>query len=540
MHQRTLALCLTLLLAACGGGTSEAPVAPPGTPPVTPPTTLPQTYVPSGRSTAGDVFVHLFEWRWNDIALECEQFLGPAGYKAVQVSPPSEHALIRTGGAFFPWWQRYQPVSYRLDNSRSGTAAEFRSMVSRCRAANVDIYVDAVINHMTAGAGTGSAGSVYSKYSYPDVPWTATDFHSPCGINSYNSASEVQNCELVGLADLATGLGGVRDRIAAYLTALHAIGVAGFRIDAAKHMRAVDLDAIIQRVNAQAISAGRSRPYVFLEVINNPGEAVTAEQYYGVGNASGGAADITDFLYGYRLSDVYYNRNAATLAGFLDRITTGLLPSDKSVVFVDNHDNQRGSNLSYADLPYAQAVALMLAVPQGYPAVMSSFGFDRTSQNGRDAGPPSDAGGVTESVFNGTTSRCTGTVGSPQLRSWICEHRIPLIAQMVAFRKATAGAPMSDCGRGQWALGGEPNRVAICRDGSGFAAFSRTNTDNTVTLQTRLPAGSYCNVGRFVYTAGSGGTPASCSGAPIVVAVDGTASVPLPPFGTVALHVRAR
>lgn len=24
--------------------------------------------------------VHLFEWKWNDIAAECERFLGPAGY----------------------------------------------------------------------------------------------------------------------------------------------------------------------------------------------------------------------------------------------------------------------------------------------------------------------------------------------------------------------------------------------------------------------------------------------------------------------------
>ena len=32
-----------------------------------------------------DVFVHLFEWKWTDVARECEQFLAPAGYCAVQV-----------------------------------------------------------------------------------------------------------------------------------------------------------------------------------------------------------------------------------------------------------------------------------------------------------------------------------------------------------------------------------------------------------------------------------------------------------------------
>ncbi len=34
-----------------------------------------------GRHT----MVHLFEWKWNDIAAECERFLGPKGYAGVQV-----------------------------------------------------------------------------------------------------------------------------------------------------------------------------------------------------------------------------------------------------------------------------------------------------------------------------------------------------------------------------------------------------------------------------------------------------------------------
>lgn len=34
-----------------------------------------------GRST----IVHLFEWKWTDIADECERFLAPKGYGGVQV-----------------------------------------------------------------------------------------------------------------------------------------------------------------------------------------------------------------------------------------------------------------------------------------------------------------------------------------------------------------------------------------------------------------------------------------------------------------------
>lgn len=63
-----------------------------------------------------------------------------------------------------PWWERYQPISYKLD-SASGSRAEFIEMVHRCNDAGVRIYIDAVINHMAgvdSGTGTGSGGSYYN------------------------------------------------------------------------------------------------------------------------------------------------------------------------------------------------------------------------------------------------------------------------------------------------------------------------------------------------------------------------------------------
>ena len=81
----------------------------------------------------------------------------------------------------------------------------------------------------------------------------------------------------------------------------------------------------------------------------------------------------------------------------------------------------------------------MLAHPHGAPSVMSSYGFDRGTQAGRDAGPPSNAGGVTQSTFDAGGTRCTRTLGSAQVGSWICEHRLSAISRMVAFRKATVG-----------------------------------------------------------------------------------------------------
>lgn len=90
------------------------------------------------------VMVQLFEWKFSDVAKECEQFLGPNGYAGVQVSPVNECAALVNR----PWYERYQPVSYKI-MTRSGNVQQFADMVHRCNKAGVRIYVDIVLNHMT-------------------------------------------------------------------------------------------------------------------------------------------------------------------------------------------------------------------------------------------------------------------------------------------------------------------------------------------------------------------------------------------------------
>lgn len=144
------------------------------------------------------VMVHLFEWKWTDIADECERFLAPNGYAGVQVSPVSENVIAPNR----PWWERYQPISYKID-TRSGNKTEFKSMIDRCNRVGVRIYVDIVFNHMTGMSGTviGTGGSTANvdKLDYPGVPYGPTDFHYPCTINNYNDPNEVRNCRLVGM-----------------------------------------------------------------------------------------------------------------------------------------------------------------------------------------------------------------------------------------------------------------------------------------------------------------------------------------------------
>ena len=518
-------LALALACGACSGGGGD-PVAPPQQPPATPAgrPSLAETYRPTGRSAAGDVFVHLFEWKWTDVAHECEAVLGPAGYAAVQVSPPQEHSVQASG----TWSERYQPVSYSIEKSRSGTRAEFVDMVARCRAAGVAIYVDAVINHMTnvPSPGVGSNGTAYTKYSYPGL-YAQADFHPVCALNDYTSAAVVQDCELLGLPDLDTGSPSVRAKIADYLVSLGRLGVAGFRIDAAKHIQQVELDSILALVNRAAAMDGRPRPYVFLEVIGGAGEALAPHDYFGEGYDSGGAADITEFIFrgvgdkfsglgGQHISQL--NPNGPQGSQF-SPAAWGLIPADKAVVFLQNHDTQRSGGIDYRDgAVFRLANVWMLAQPYGYPSVMSSFAFDRNTQAGREMGPPSDAGGATKSVT------CAASMETAVIGEWVCEHRDPTIRAMVGFRRVVAGTDVN-----HWWDDGA-SAIAFSRGDRGFVAINRGTSSVTQTVGTGLAAGTYCDL----LTGGRAG--AACVGTAVTVAGDGTVALSLAANTAIAIH----
>jgi alpha-amylase len=459
--------------------------------------------------TPRTVFVHLFEWKWTDIATECEQFLGPKGFAGVQVSPPNEHTRL----AGNPWYERYQPVSYKLD-SRSGTRAEFANMVQRCKAVGVDIYVDAVINHMTGqdGGGTGIAGSSFSHYNYPGI-YQTQDFHH-CGRNgnddiaNYGDRFEVQTCELVNLADLNTGSDYVRGKIGGYINDLLSLGVAGLRLDASKHMDTNDIKGILGKVSGS--------PYVYQEVIDLGGEPVRANEYFQNG-------DVIEFKYSASIGNTFKNGRLADLSQFGP--VWGFMPSDSAIVFTDNHDNQRGHGAGGSNIIthkdgklYDLTNVFMLAWPYGYPQVMSSYAFSDPSQ-----GPPANGDGSTKSVYAGSTPSCFG--------EWVCEHRWRPITNMVAFRNNTAQAFFTS---NFWSNGN--NQMAFSRGDKGFVAINREGGTLSRSFQTGMAAGSYCDV----ISGDMGADGASCSGGVVTVNAQGNATLSLPGMSAVAIHVGAR
>jgi alpha-amylase len=412
-----------------------------------------------------DVTAVLFEWKFASVATECTNRLGPAGYGYVQVSPPAEHIQGSQ------WWTSYQPVSYKIAG-RLGDTAAFRNMINTCHAAGVKVVVDTVINHMAAGNGTGTGGSSYTKYNYPGL-YSSYDFDNcTAEITNYQDRWHVQNCELVGLADLDTGEEYVRSAIAKYMNTLLSYGVDGFRIDAAKHIPAADLANIKSRLTNPSV-------YWKQEAIYGAGEAVQPSEYTGNG-------DVQEFRYAYDLKRVFNNERLAYLKNFGEG--WGHMNSAVAGVFVDNHDTERnGSTLNYKDgANYTLANVFMLAWPYGAPDINSGYEFSNN-----DAGPPN-----------------AGQVNACWQDGWKCQHAWPEIQRMVAFRNATRGEPVTNW----WDNGYQA--IAFGRGSKGFVAINHESYSVSRTYQTSLAAGTYCDVqnntpvtvnssGQFTATLGS-------------------------------------
>ena len=515
---------------------------------------------------AGGVFVHLFEWPWADVAKECS-FLAQAGYTAVQVSPPNEHLvpIENQGGqpaSDYPWWVRYQPVTHDLTklNSRSGSLAQFQTMLNTCNAAGVDVYVDAVINHMAyeivGNPATGTAGTEYDN-GFPNPTtrfygdqYGADDFHMDCNILSYSDRAQVQNCKLSGLPDLDTGSAYVQGQLHGYLQGLLDMGVAGFRVDGAKHMAAYEIAAIV----AGLTRADGGQPYIYYEVIDtsNNNERIRDWEYAPHG-------DVSEFEYSVTAMGTKFNcggniADLQTLPSY-----ASMMASRFAVVFTDNHDNQRGHGpgggciVDHRDgQTHVLANVFTLAYPYGHPMLTSSYYWttNPNSEAGDSLGPPStNDGGTTWGPGLGSATRpvygagqtgldypahCSGNypsaVTNADLGYWVCEHRHPALANMVGFRAATHGEAATD-----WETV-NPNHIAFGRGQKGFVVINNGLTSASRTYQTSLPAGRYCDIIKGTLAPGG----AVCTGPVVVVNGSGQFTANVAGHDALAIHIAQR
>jgi alpha-amylase len=294
---------------------------------------------------AGDqpvAIFHAFNESYADVAkYVCE--VGKQGYSHIQIAPAQKSNPAPN------WWARYQPVDYSVIEGR-GSEQDLKRLTDTAHGCNVKVIADVVFNHM-------ATMPQYADLHFPQ--FSPEDFHRPpCEIN-YNDGNTITEvvCWLGGLPDLDQNRKSVQDAQKGHLTKLLALGIDGFRFDAAKHMAPEIMKLYLDFVN----DASHGKTWNYIEVIQD--NDTKAERYLWV------AAE-TDFpLYNSMKRAFSFGGNLRSL-----RVPEAINDT-RSVVFGENHDTIRSLN-QYAINPYDDrsdsylATAYVLARESGTPLVL--------------------------------------------------------------------------------------------------------------------------------------------------------------------------
>ena len=398
------------------------------------------------------VIIHPFQWTYDNIAKECTEYLGPAGFDGVQISQPAEHA--NKGNV---WWAVYQPVNFNNFTTMTGNETQLKNMIKACNEAGVKVFADAVFNQRP-NDGVGLGGSTYGNNSYPDGFNDGDFHHNGCSVGNYSDEWNVRQCALLGMTDTATDNSSTQDKIADFLVKLMDMGVYGFRIDAAKHMHYNDINAIMEKTAAKA----GKRPPIYMEVIGNSQEApdIQPNKYTFIDNSV-----VTDFSYVDRMKEIFDNGDYGSA------LTFGLaVDSDNAEVFVNNHDDEyhrcsAGScSMGTQENPKYNLAQSWLAVwPKGkVRQIYSGYKF-----NSHDPAGPISA------------DRCQG--------GWLCQHRVPFVLNAPRFARATRGEAVSTSGFSD-------NVLWFNRGSKGFYAMNTSGSDVTKSFNVTMADGTYCDI----------------------------------------------
>jgi alpha-amylase len=285
---------------------------------------------------------HAFDQTFADVeSFVCE--LAKQGYSHVQITPAQK------SNPDGQWWARYQPVDYAKIEGR-GSKDQLAALIRKAHGCHVKVIADVVFNHM-------ANMEAFRSLDFPGI--SHENFHRECPIfyDDGNRDSEV-NCWL-GLPDLDQSKPAVVRAHRGHLKTLMALGIDGFRFDAAKHMSTQVMQDYVAFINQES----RGKTWNYLEVIED--KDTDAGVYSGI-------AAVTDFRL-YRAM-----KKAFSPGGSLRELRVANAFNDgRSVTFGQNHDTIRALNPRYALDPYDDpadsylATAFVLAREEGTPLVFN-------------------------------------------------------------------------------------------------------------------------------------------------------------------------
>lgn len=381
--------------------------------------------------------VELWEWRFDEVAEECESFLGPNGYGGVLVSPVWEQELISDPVVN----NRYSLISYKI-LTRYGNEAQLADMIERCNSVGVRVYVDCnigVTGFPYKGVGFGGTPFDGKNKSYPGLPYTMKNFNdgSSCltvsgEIEDPEDRFQLRNCMITGLNRLDNGQKYVQDKIVEAINKLIKFGIAGIRIDASYLNWPKNLEKIFDRLNKLNTRFFDADSTIFVfHSINwenglKLGPGPDPNQYLNIGSivATNARRKIVSSF-----RKIYYD-SLVDLAS-PDNDAWEIVPSSSAVILIDSYPYQNenlpsdGINFRVPNI-LVRATAFMLAWPYGSPLVMSSFNYTvgpaptfwKLNPQARKwpvTKAPIGRDGFSADVIRNHDLSC----GYP----WICEHR---------------------------------------------------------------------------------------------------------------------
>ncbi len=428
----------------------------------------------------GAVGLQMFGWNWNSIAKECTTVLGPAGIDWIQTMPPQDHI---TGAA---WWTHYQPTSYSL-NSYMGTREQFANMVSTCNKAGVNVVTDAVLNHM---AGSGGVSYDGVNYGGEDLvfgnTYTSKNFHEGLNpsdpaycadnISNWDATPERFNCRFPGLPDLATEQPYVRQKIADYLNDQLSLGVAGFRLDAAKHIPPADIAAI------EALLTKKDA-FIVQEV---PGSTQINQEYTDTGYVwAWDTYTKAVSMFGYP--------GAAYRGGVYDTVDTpDYVSTDKGITWVTNHDTEHhGGAVTYQNgKSYELANIWLLSEKYGSPMLYTGYAFAEDSES-----PPfKNTSFLADAVCATDGGKIKPQASSYKNGQFVCLQRWTSIKGMIAWRDTVGEAAKTNMYAPKAGMNNS-GVYAFGRSGLGYVAInSKASAVKLTGIATGMKTGTYCDL----------------------------------------------
>ncbi len=170
--------------------------------------------------------VHLLSWKLNDVKNNLD-LIKHQNFDAVQINPLQPLKEESTEH----WWMSYQPISFDIGNVY-GSKEDLKNLCQEAQYRDIKIFADVICNHM---AGKNDGSLIPHEKVDPELRDDERYWKRPQQILNWNDRRQVIHY-CMGLPGLNVCFHKLQNKIIDFLNNYTALGVSGFRFDAAKNI----------------------------------------------------------------------------------------------------------------------------------------------------------------------------------------------------------------------------------------------------------------------------------------------------------------